>query len=91
MIFQQAMAAGKPVVSTRTSGIPDIVSDGHSGLLVDPGNSQALAEALRLLLRSSELRYQMGAWGKKEAERRFRPEVVARQTYDIYLSLLSSN
>ena len=42
MIFQQAMAAGKPVVSTRTSGIPDIVSDGKSGLLVDPGNSQAV-------------------------------------------------
>ena len=91
MIFQQAMAAGKPVVSTRTSGIPDIVSDGRSGLLVDPGNVQALADALRLLLQRTELRRQMGAWGRQEAERRFRPEVVARQTCDVYRSLLSAN
>ena len=91
MIFQQAMAAGKPVASTRTSGIPDIVSDGKSGLLVGPGNVRALADALRLLLQSTELRCQMGAWGRKEAERRFRPEVVARQTYDVYRSLLSAN
>ena len=91
MIFQQAMAAGKPVVSTRTSGIPDIVSDGKSGLLVGPGNPQALAEALELLLRNTELRHQMGTWGKKEANLRFRPEVVARQTYDVYQNLLSNN
>ena len=91
MIFQQAMAAGRPVVSTRTSGIPDIVSDGKSGLLVDPGNSRALAEALHLLLKTPDLRHQMGVWGKAEARRRFRPEVVARQTYDVYRNLLSNN
>jgi glycosyltransferase involved in cell wall biosynthesis len=91
MIFQQAMAVGKAVVSARTSGIPDIVSDGKSGLLVGPGNPQALAGALELLLRNTELRYQMGMWGRKEANRRFRPEVVARRTYDVYQNLLSNN
>jgi glycosyltransferase involved in cell wall biosynthesis len=48
--LMEAMAAGVPVVSTRLSGIPELVEDGVSGLLAEPGDAAGLADALARLL-----------------------------------------
>ena len=48
-MLMEAMACGLPAVSTRLVGIPDLIRDGDTGLLVDPNDAQALADALMRL------------------------------------------
>jgi len=90
MVLQQAMAAGKPVIATCIGGIPCIVMDKVTGWLTELGNVQELANKIRALLENKGLRKSMGEAGKTEALRRFRPEVIARATYDVYRIVLGS-
>jgi glycosyltransferase involved in cell wall biosynthesis len=60
MVFQEAAAAGVPVVATRIAAVPEIVQDGQTGLLVPPGDPAALAHAIRVLIDSAALRRRMG-------------------------------
>lgn len=64
--LMEAMASGKPVVSSRQSGIPELVEDGVEGLLCPPGDARALADALETLARDAELRRRMGAAGRRK-------------------------
>lgn len=65
VVLLEAMMFQLPVVSTKWRGIPDIVDEGESGLLVDPGDTDALACTLETLLANSELRAAMGEKGRK--------------------------
>ena len=56
----EAMAAGRPVVSTAVGGVPDVVADGVSGLLAPSGDAEALARSIMTLLRDRERRERMG-------------------------------
>lgn len=67
----EAMAAGKPVVATNVGGIPEIVVNRKTGLLVEPGNSEQLAQALIQLLSKKELREKMGRKGQRRVQRTF--------------------
>ena len=60
----EAMAAGLPVIGTRTGGIPEIIDDGHTGLLVPKNDSGALAAAICRLLEDDDLRLAMGRAGR---------------------------
>ena len=66
-VFLEAQAAGCAVVATNVGGIPDIVKDGETGFLVQPGNAEVAAEAIKKLLHGEELRKQMSETGKKNA------------------------
>lgn len=66
--LMEAMACGLPVVSTRLSGIPELVEDGVSGLLVPPGDAPALARALGTLASDPELRRRMGEAGRRKVQ-----------------------
>lgn len=65
MTLTEAMGCGRPVVSTRAGGIPEIVVDGHTGLLVPPGDAPALAEAILALAADPARRAAMGARGRE--------------------------
>jgi len=60
LVFLEAMAFRKPVIGTALGGIPDIVEDGVTGILVEPNNPSSLLRALRALLSSDDLRLGMG-------------------------------
>jgi glycosyltransferase involved in cell wall biosynthesis len=57
----EAMTAGLPIVATSVGGIPEIARDGESALLVEPHNPEALAQAIRRVLQSSDLRNSLSA------------------------------
>jgi glycosyltransferase involved in cell wall biosynthesis len=79
-----AMALGKPVVSTRLAGIPEEVEDGVTGLLAAPGDAAGLAGALERLSRDGASRASMGAAGKRRFEERFELGVMARAYAALY-------
>ena len=88
-IIAQAMAAGKPVVATRVGGVPEMISDGESGFVVESEDETALAERLLTLLNDQDLCLRMGARGHELALCRFNPEAVARQTVQAYRTALT--
>ena len=67
----EAMAAGLPVVATRVGGNPEIVIDGQTGLLVEPGRPDLLAAALEQLLKDPRRAAALGAAGRRRAEEKF--------------------
>jgi glycosyltransferase involved in cell wall biosynthesis len=80
----EAMAAGKPLVAYADGGVPELVVDGQTGLLVPPGDEAGLAAATLALLNASERRYGFGAAGRQRVAERFDPARVARQLEAIY-------
>jgi len=79
-----AMAAGKPIVATRTGGIPEVVADGETGLLVPPRDHEALAAAIVRLLKDETLRERMGDAGRTRAQSLFSAERMIRETLHVY-------
>jgi len=73
-VIVEAMASARPVVSTRLAGIPELMIDGETGLLVSPADTTALTEALQKLLCDRELRVRYGCAGRARIERHFRIE-----------------
>lgn len=73
-VILEAMAAARPVVSTRLAGIPESVIDGETGVLVPPRDTAALVNALERLLLDPKLRVRYGTAGRARIERHFRIE-----------------
>jgi len=87
IVLLEAMAAGLPVVASRVGGIPEIVQEGRTGLLVDPGNPGALAEALRLLLRDEVRRKSMGR-DARERVTRYDWDLIVPRILSVYTEAL---
>lgn len=83
----EAMAAGKPVVAARSGGIPEVVVDGETGLLVPPGDSDALGAALRRLAGDPALRRRLGEAGKVRARERHGVDAMVRAYEALYFNL----
>jgi glycosyltransferase involved in cell wall biosynthesis len=71
VVLMEAMATGLPVVASRLSGIPELVTDGVDGLLVPPGDAEAIADALERLASEPGLRRTLGAAGRETILRAF--------------------
>jgi alpha-maltose-1-phosphate synthase len=86
----EAMACGTAVVGSRTGGIPEVVAEGETGLLVPPGEPEPLADALNALLRDPGRARAMGQAGRKRAVAEFGWPAIAAQTADLYAELVHS-
>jgi glycosyltransferase involved in cell wall biosynthesis len=78
------MACGKPVVATRVGGIPEVVVDGETGILVAPRDHEGMARAIATLLENEPLRRRMGAAGLARARARFSSERMVLDTVRVY-------
>ena len=86
----EAMACGTAVVGSRTGGIPEVVAEGETGLLVPPGDPEALAAALNALLSDPDRAEAMGQAGRKRVVAEFGWPAIAAQTADLYAELAHS-
>lgn len=84
LVFLEAMANGKPVVGTTAGGIPEVVEHNVTGILVEPGDADALADAVFELLRDPARRTGMGRAGLERWRKRFSREAMAQQTLEAY-------
>jgi len=80
----EAMTSGVPCVATAVGGVPEALTDGVTGVTVEPGDPGALADGIRALARDPELRARMAAAARDEFDLRFRGEQMVRQTEALY-------
>ncbi len=86
----EAMACATAVVGSRTGGIPEVVADGETGLLVPPGEPGPLAAALNTLIQDPDRAAAMGQAGRKRAVAEFGWPAIAAQTAALYAELVTS-
>jgi len=86
----EAMMAGLPVVATSVGGVPELVDDWKTGVLVPPENPEALAETLQKLLDDPDLCKRMGQAGRKKALREFTLDRMLAETQRVYEEVLKS-
>jgi glycosyltransferase involved in cell wall biosynthesis len=85
----EGMAAGKPVVGTDVGGIPEVIQDGVTGLIVPSASPDELAEAILRILADSGLANRMGQAGKQRARGHFNPGSYARSVEMVYQDALA--
>ena len=78
LVFLEAMAAARPIVATNVSAIPEVVDHGVTGLLVQPRDPQALADAMHTLLSDRERARKMGKAGLLALKNQFRRIICGR-------------
>ena len=89
VVLMEAMAAGLPVVATHIAGIPELVCNGDTGLLVSPGDVNATMDAISQLLEDPNLRNRFAAAGRAKIEREFNIRIESRWLATILTSALA--
>lgn len=88
VVAMEAMSAGKPVVATAVGGVPEVVADGQTGLLVEPEDPEALAAAVRSLLDDPERAREFGDQGRRRAAQLFDLRLMLERTRAVYADLI---
>lgn len=89
LIFLEAMIFSKPVIGTNIGGIPEVVENGVSGILIENENSEDLKNALIKLIENKDIRENMGKNGRRIYEEKFTAEIMANKFIDYYKNILS--
>lgn len=86
----EAMAAGRPVIATRVSGVPELVVDGETGLLVPPGQPGELAKAILRLLKDNHLASRLAEQGQRKVMREFDARTMVTEIAALYEGFLAN-
>jgi glycosyltransferase involved in cell wall biosynthesis len=89
-VIIEAMASGLPVVASNVYGISEIVRDGETGILVDPGAREELVRAISALAQDRDRGARMGRAGRKRYEEMFRVERCVEETQAVYRDILGT-
>jgi glycosyltransferase involved in cell wall biosynthesis len=83
-VFVESLAMGLPVVGTRLSAIPELIEDGETGLLVQPGNDEEMARAMLRILTETQLRERIISSGKKRVRQAFNNRELINDLFSVY-------
>jgi glycosyltransferase involved in cell wall biosynthesis len=89
-VVLEAMAAGLPIAATAAGGVPEILEDGVTGLMVTPGDPQAMAEAILRILRDKALASRLAAAARSCAQSKYTPQAYRRSLTEFYLATLEA-
>lgn len=87
LVILEGFAHSRPVIASNIGGIPEVITDGEDGFLVDPGNAEALREKLQWMADHPETSLEMGRSGRKKVEDKYNPEDFYRNLMKIYKSV----
>jgi glycosyltransferase involved in cell wall biosynthesis len=88
VVLLEAMSLGVPVIATNVAGVPEIITDGETGILVPPGDVGALSRAMDLVLSGPALAASLGRCGRESVEARFSKQRMLEEMRSIYSELL---
>ncbi len=80
----EAMQAGLPIVSTNVGAIPEVITDGKSGLLVELKNPEQLAEKIKYLIDNPDIAKRLGEQAKKDVAEKFSLKQMIEKTEELY-------
>lgn len=86
----EAMRSGLPVIASSVGGVPEAVTDGHTGFLVPRGNVQELSSAINKVLASEELRLAFGKAGRKKFDEEFLFDSMLKKTLNTYKQIIKN-
>ena len=86
----ESMAAGVAVVATNVGGTPEVIRNGHDGLLVPPGNVEAIADAVSSILLNPLLATRLSVQGRERVSKTFTFDNMVRQTEEVYAEILEA-
>ncbi len=89
LVAAEAMSQGLPVIASRIGGLPEVVEDGVTGLLFEPGNAKDLAKKLKFLWHNPDLCKKMGHAGRVKAVREYSNDVYYRRLTEVYEKAIS--
>lgn len=87
----EAMAAGLPIISTSVGGIPEVITEGENGFLINPGDYMELANKIQELIEDPEIKKKMGKNNQEKIRAKYNWKIIANQLTDEYNKLLNKN
>jgi glycosyltransferase involved in cell wall biosynthesis len=87
-VILEALACGTPVIASNVGGCPEAVRDGETGVIIPEGDTHALADAIRMLLRNKDLRRKMGRAGRLDMIRRYEHMKMVKRLVRVYKAIL---
>lgn len=84
IVALEAMASGRPVIASRVGGLEDVVVNGETGILVEPGSEEQLAEAIETLLGDEGYRRRLGANARRLIEEKYSWDAIIDRIIDVY-------
>lgn len=91
LVALEAMSNSLPVIASKVGGLPEIVDDGVTGLLFEPGNAEVLAQKMKLLWENPELCRRMGEAGREKARREYSEDVYYERLITVYRRAIALN
>jgi len=91
IVLLEAMACGRPVISTSITGVAHDIRMSGAGLVIEPRDADALAEAIKTIMNNPDLAVRMGSAGRVLMEEKYSSKIVAGQVESVYLDAISSH